>query len=347
MPPRTLEATVASGNQPQFNIQGQNSEVTAFNMALMGLLKNYQQMGTKPFAVQGFDAQQAQNQRISQETPSNLIGANPNVQSSVRNAFAGALTPTIQGAQNSQQTYGEQIRSLGDVINSTRQFAKDYEESQNNLKTRAREDLSFAFNIGGADGLLAVKKENPNIFKIAGYDEETLIEQARAKQKYERDLATVKAQPTPKVPTSAEQTVASYASRIEQSNPTLKSLTDSITGMNLLSFEAQIKLPAKLQSANVQQYMQAARNFINAVLRRESGAAISPEEFKEARQQYLPQPGDNPTTLGQKEMSRNIAYQTFKNAAGTAYQPLDELLGAQGGGVSGQTSSGLKYIIIK
>jgi len=119
--------------------------------------------------------------------------------------------------------------------------------------------------------------------------------------------------------TDAQRTLSGYASRVKQAEPTLKSLETSISGMNLVSFEAQIKLPAAMQSAEIQQYMQAARNFINAVLRRESGAVISPSEFSEARQQYLPQPGDKPATLQLKENNRNNIFENYKNGAGAAY----------------------------
>jgi hypothetical protein len=119
--------------------------------------------------------------------------------------------------------------------------------------------------------------------------------------------------------TDAQRTLSGYTSRVKQAEPTLKSLETSISGMNLVSFEAQIKLPAAMQSAEIQQYMQAARNFINAVLRRESGAVISPSEFSEARQQYLPQPGDKPATLQLKENNRNNIFENYKNGAGAAY----------------------------
>jgi hypothetical protein len=58
-----------------------------------------------------------------------------------------------------------------------------------------------------------------------------------------------------------------------------------------------------------QRVEQAQRDFINAVLRRESGAAISASEFENARKQYFPQPGDekHPKVLEQKRRARQIA----------------------------------------
>lgn len=52
---------------------------------------------------------------------------------------------------------------------------------------------------------------------------------------------------------------------------------------------------------------QAMRDFINAVLRRESGAVISEPEFANAKKQYFPQPGDSEAVLAQKRRNRETA----------------------------------------
>lgn len=56
-----------------------------------------------------------------------------------------------------------------------------------------------------------------------------------------------------------------------------------------------------------QQVDQAQRDFINATLRRESGAVISPQEFTNARKQYFVMPGDSPQVSAQKARNREIA----------------------------------------
>lgn len=63
------------------------------------------------------------------------------------------------------------------------------------------------------------------------------------------------------------------------------------------------------QSAGQQQVEQARRDFINAVLRRESGAAIASSEFANADKQYFPQPGDSPAVITQKQQNRRLAIQ--------------------------------------
>lgn len=141
--------------------------------------------------------------------------------------------------------------------------------------------------------------------------------------------AALKSLDAPPKTTQAQETVAVFANRIQQANPTFSKLEESIQGMNFASFEAQIRLAATFQSDNIQLYMQASRNFINAILRRESGAVIADSEFAEARQQYLPQPGDSSAVLKEKEQLRNIVEKKFITASGPAFQSISELLGEE------------------
>ncbi len=131
-----------------------------------------------------------------------------------------------------------------------------------------------------------------------------------------------------KTPSVAQNTVATYAARLEQSNPTITGLESTISGMNPATFEIQKNLPSYFQSSDFQQYDQASRNFINAVLRRESGAVISPSEFDNAYKQYLPRAGDTQATLDLKRNNRDLVFASLKNAAGNAYQSVNDLLGA-------------------
>lgn len=59
-----------------------------------------------------------------------------------------------------------------------------------------------------------------------------------------------------------------------------------------------------LQSPNTQSVGNAQRAFVNATLRRDSGAAISSTEWADAKQRYFPQPGDKPDVIAQKKRNR-------------------------------------------
>lgn len=65
-----------------------------------------------------------------------------------------------------------------------------------------------------------------------------------------------------------------------------------------------------------QKYDAVTRNFITAVLRKESGATISDSEIATANKMYIPQPGDAPAVLDQKKRNRELAIQALQTQAG-------------------------------
>lgn len=71
-----------------------------------------------------------------------------------------------------------------------------------------------------------------------------------------------------------------------------------------------------IQSPKQQQIEQAQRDFVNATLRQESGAAISASEFENAKKQYFPQPGDSKEVIAQKKVNRELAVRGFQISAG-------------------------------
>lgn len=78
-----------------------------------------------------------------------------------------------------------------------------------------------------------------------------------------------------------------------------------------------------LVSDDYQQYDQAKRDFLNAILRQESGAAIGKNEFDNANKQYFPQPGDSEETIKQKSLNRKIASTRLAKLAGPAYNAME------------------------
>lgn len=76
-----------------------------------------------------------------------------------------------------------------------------------------------------------------------------------------------------------------------------------------------------LISGDRQKYNQAKADFINAQLRRESGAAIAQSEFDNADKQYFPVPGDSATTIKQKAANRRAAIEAMGREGGQSYRP--------------------------
>jgi hypothetical protein len=110
-----------------------------------------------------------------------------------------------------------------------------------------------------------------------------------------------------------------YALRAQESNEILSRFENE--GRNLgsrLSEALPFGAGNYLVSDEYQQFSQAQRDFINAVLRRESGAVISPEEFANAEVQYFPMPGDGDDVIAQKARNRLNAIQGMVVSSGPA-----------------------------
>jgi hypothetical protein len=77
-------------------------------------------------------------------------------------------------------------------------------------------------------------------------------------------------------------------------------------------------LPSYLGGPNEQQQatLQARKNFATAILRKESGASISPTEFADVNRIYFPEPGDDATIVRQKQRARDLAIKSLEVQAG-------------------------------
>ena len=78
------------------------------------------------------------------------------------------------------------------------------------------------------------------------------------------------------------------------------------------------------QSSEYQQFEQAQRDFINAILRQESGAAIGKDEFVNAERQYFPQVGDKPEVIEQKRRNRETSANALRVQAGVGAAALNQ-----------------------
>lgn len=127
--------------------------------------------------------------------------------------------------------------------------------------------------------------------------------------------------PSPKGMNESQAKAAGFADRIAEANPILDTAPQSV-GASILS---EVPGGNFALDPNQQMFFQAERNFINAVLRRESGAVISDAEFANARKQYIPQPFDKGPVLEQKRRNRETVLRSLGRDAGPSYQPVIDL----------------------
>jgi len=120
----------------------------------------------------------------------------------------------------------------------------------------------------------------------------------------------------------------SFANRMIDSQTIFDRLTsDGYDPTNRMDYAAS-NLPVIAQSSVMspqgQQYLAAKKNFVTAVLRKESGAAISATEFETEDIKYFPQPGDSAATIEQKRLARKVAIDAMKAQSGGAFEFLQK-----------------------
>lgn len=118
--------------------------------------------------------------------------------------------------------------------------------------------------------------------------------------------------------TEGERLTRGFADRAQQAQDELANLM--ATGYDpaaILSTRGEF-VPNVAKSEADQQAEQAMLNFVSAVLRKESGAAIPITELVAETRKYFPMRGDKPGVLAQKERARAQAIKNLAAGAGRA-----------------------------
>lgn len=135
-----------------------------------------------------------------------------------------------------------------------------------------------------------------------------------------------------------------FGSRMQEADKILGDLSAKGVDMPSITKSALESLPLvgaglgnlaniAVASPDQQSVEQAQRDFVNAVLRRESGAAISPSEFDSAKKQYFPQVGDSAQVKAQKARNRQMAIRGMMSEVPQSAGGMPVNRPAAGGGV--------------
>lgn len=120
--------------------------------------------------------------------------------------------------------------------------------------------------------------------------------------------------------TASEKNALGFYLRGKDAIDTISTIEDDIKEKGLAG---QVRLefaPNFLQSQENQVYRQLQRQFTEARLRKESGAAIPPAEYESDAKTYFAQPGDTNETLARKERARSVVLESLRIGAGNAYK---------------------------
>lgn len=114
--------------------------------------------------------------------------------------------------------------------------------------------------------------------------------------------------------TEAQSKDAVYATRAEGALPLLDQFGDALADpiQRAAEYDPTGVLRGQ-QTPEFQQARQAGDEFLQAILRKDTGAAITTGEMESYGRTYLPMPGDGPQVLAQKKVARARALEAMKS----------------------------------
>lgn len=115
------------------------------------------------------------------------------------------------------------------------------------------------------------------------------------------------------------------ASRAFEASAILGTITAGILGGNDSYFNGQ----------GWRQYQSAAREWIAAMLRKDTGAAVTTGEMQMYFPTYFPQAGDSPATMAAKQKKREAVQQEMMAVAGPGWDAFQARMPQQSGGPAG------------
>lgn len=272
-----------------------------------------------PLANLGNIYRQAQAEQQKKQALAALAGGDPNKLDIQPLLASGDMSLAQLGInlRNHQQDLERQ--AARDKVSDSH-WAASY-DLQKRAAARADEDKPLIKEVTGADGSTSFVRINPRTGELSPLG---------------NPISTAPANPFSQGGkfNGDQAKAAGFTDRMLQSEGLLSGVApDSGIGPPSPGLQAQgggatqtalSKIPGAgnyLISNDRQQYEQAKRDFINAQLRRESGAAISQGEFTSAEKQYFPVPGDSQETIRQKAANRRAAVEAMGREGGPSYRP--------------------------
>jgi hypothetical protein len=118
----------------------------------------------------------------------------------------------------------------------------------------------------------------------------------------------------PKPPTQGERTAQTFIDRMSAAEANLEGVEDVLAA----PVEIARGVTNVTASAEYRQAEQAKSMWIEAYLRKDSGAQIGPDEYKNADETFFPQAGDSAEDIERKRQSRQDAMASLRVQAGRA-----------------------------
>ena len=241
----------------------------------------------------------------------------------------------LSSQSNNGDRFGTALAGLADLVSGSRGFS----QLHNSTKGPDKDD-----QLAQLRGSLQRQQEGLDRSETANIEQQ--LEQARGAQKFDfqRQLLSQRQQGDinlqklrneskregKKVESGKKKTFketerkdAIFFRRVEQAERDLEDLVNE--GYDRTKEEEGLKtyLPGYSKSGNLKRQEQAELNFLTAVLRKESGALIGPDELKKGELQYFTRARDTPEVVAQKRRNRLVVMEGLKAGSNGAWKDID------------------------
>lgn len=145
---------------------------------------------------------------------------------------------------------------------------------------------------------------------------------AAGRKTFANEIAKINADAAGGKKTEVQANAEQFGNRMENAEQNFSKVSTEGVGLKGAAQGAAGALPLGgfLQSNAYRNMEQAKRQWVTALLRKESGAAIGKQEYADYDKQFFPQPEDGPQQIAQKAEARKVAVAAMKRGAGPGYQ---------------------------
>ncbi len=216
-----------------------------------------------------------------------------------------------------------------DIMNSANmfQYMRDTQENQrrakqltdpNSEESKRKREVYKSLGFQVKDNLSATDLNDPTVLQTLKGN----MEQSRLAAMPRGGIGVGKIKEEKrKEPTEAERLSLGFAKRTETSDKMLNDLENKfINKEGGFSPSSEFPYaPERFKSEARKNYEAAKKDFVGAVLRKESGAAISDDEFARESEKFFPLPGDTAENIAYKQLLRKQAINNLKTSANIRY----------------------------
>ena len=207
--------------------------------------------------------------------------------------------------------------------------------SENEATTRLKKSTADMYD----RNMAAPPSEGPEIYKDKSGREFQVINDPKAPggKRFQPLAPTADQKPA----TEGERLTRGFADRALQGQDELVRIMGEGYNPGAVFTTRGEYVPNFVKTDLTQQAEQAMRNFVSAVLRKESGAAIPIPELINETKKYFPMPGDKPGVIAQKNRARAQAIKGLEAGAGRASSTYEKPKAAA---PTGESSTASDYV---